>query len=104
MADSRNEQTSDNNKRIIQALQAENAILKEHNLRLQKTVISLKDERIELKANCTCTGMTKTSVDKQPKTISDSPNPMGSASNRYKLFIFLSVNFCITENNFCFAC
>jgi len=44
----------------IEALKAENLILKESNIQLQQIIISLKDEKTEMQDKCTCCSITST--------------------------------------------
>jgi hypothetical protein len=46
----------------IEALKAENMILKECNIQLQQMVISLKDEKTEMQNKCTCHSITSTAT------------------------------------------
>ena len=77
----------------IEALKAENMILKENNIQLQQIIISLQDEKVEMQDKCTCFSITSTatgSVQRQnpanlvpPQSLSKHNVPLQEDGNRY---------------------
>ena len=97
MADGRDENTNnDVALATIEELKAENALLKGRNIQLQRTVISLKDEKAEMQSRCTCciTSSASESVQGQntnvvlPVTSSKPHLSLAEDCSRYELSLF----------------
>jgi len=85
----------------IEALKAENMILKESNIQLQQIIISLKDEKTEMQDKCTCCSISSTatgSVQGQnpanlvpPQSLSKHHLPLQKDGNRYWIYTLIKL-------------